>query len=106
MFNMIWPQTFLHAENNRNADRFFASVCKKVYGPKKPAALYASVAEWIRCQSPNAKVAGSSPPWVRFLDALNVQNDDRFFARCLQKNSMVKKGLQHHVFPGGHPSKY
>ena len=107
MFNMIWPQTFIQAENGRNDDRSFASVCKKVFGQKNAAKLYVCVAKWIRRQSPNAKVAGSSPPpGPNFFDAQNVQNDDRIFCRCLQKKSKVKKGLQHHVFPGGHPSKY
>jgi hypothetical protein len=44
----------------------FASVCKEVYGQKKPETLYAPVAKRIRRQSPNPKVPGSSPPGAQF----------------------------------------
>ena len=71
---------------------FFASVCKKVFGQKNAAKLYVCVAKWIRRQSPNAKVAGSSPPEGQIFFRLKMSKMMiDFFAGVCKKSLRSKK---------------
>ena len=93
VFNMIWPQTFICAENSRNDDRLFCKCLQKSLWPKKSRDTLCLCGQTDKASVSQPKGTRFESPWgPNFFSAQNVQNDGNFFCRCLQKKSMAKKG--------------